>query len=325
MILEDKFSRQFQYVRLSLTERCNFKCQYCLPNGYQGSCAENPLSITEINNLVAALVELGVWKIRLTGGEPTLRRDLTEIIQTIKSYPQIREIALTTNAYKLNDHIQEYHAAGLTNLNISLDSLNREQFQMITGVDKLAYVKQSIHTATELGIDKIKINAVLLKANYLNELELFLEFIQHSPYTVRFIELMRTTDNGEYFNENYLAASVLQQWLVEHGWSEQTRISGAGPAVEYQHSDYMGKIGVIAPYSQNFCANCNRLRITHTGDLRLCLFGGENYSLRDLLQTSEDKDKLKQAILSALTTKPKAHKLVELKTGNINNLSNVGG
>lgn len=323
-MLQDNFSRKFQYIRLSITERCNFKCEYCLPNGYKKTCNDTSLSINEINNLVAALIELGVWKIRLTGGEPTTRQDLIQIIKTIKSHPEIKQIALTTNGYKLTETIQEYHAAGLTHLNISIDSFTKEQFKQVTGVDKLEYILNSIKVASEIGLEKIKINAVLLP-HTLDELNLFTDYIKYKPISVRFIELMQTNDNNQYFNENYINANRLHNILLDTGWKEIPREIGAGPAIEFAHTDYKGTVGIIAPYSKDFCTNCNRLRITHKGELRLCLFGDGNYNLRNLLQSSTQKHELQQAILDALTEKPKEHLLTSLKFGNIKNLSNVGG
>lgn len=323
-MLQDSFSRQFQYIRLSVTERCNFKCQYCLPNGYQKTCADSSLSIKEIDNLVNALVEMGVWKIRLTGGEPTLRRDLVEIMQVIKQYPQIKELALTTNGYSLMRYIDEYYAAGLTNLNVSIDSLNRERFKFITQVDKLDYIKQSLELALQIGINKIKINTVLLP-DTLSELDQFLNYIKLRKISVRFIELMQTTDNGVYFKANYVKASILHEELLVRGFYELPRELGAGPAAMFSHPDYMGTVGIIAPYSKDFCTSCNRLRFTHIGALRLCLFGEGNYPLRNLLQQRQQNFELQQAILNALVMKPKTHQLIQFKTGNILNLSNVGG
>lgn len=323
-MLQDHFARKFQYIRLSVTERCNFKCQYCLPNGYTKTCSDKSLTLKEINNLVAGLVQMGVWKIRLTGGEPTTRQDLTEIMKVIQAYPQIKQLALTTNGYKLADKVEEYYAAGLTHLNISIDSLNREQFKTITQVDKLDYILKSIELARSIGIAKIKINAVLLP-HTMSELNLFLEYIRTQAITIRFIELMQTSDNGTYFKANYVNADVLGDQLSRNGWKERAREPGAGPAVEWDHPDYAGRIGIIAPYSKDFCASCNRLRFTHIGALRLCLFGEGNYPLRHLLQSSEQQAELQKAVLDALSAKPKAHLLSSFNFGNIQNLSNVGG
>ena len=323
-MLQDNFARKFQYIRLSVTELCNFKCKYCLPDGYKKTCSDSYLSLNEINNLIAALVEMGVWKIRLTGGEPTTRSDLTQIIKIIKAYPEIKQLALTTNGYKLAHRVEEYYAAGLTNLNVSIDSFDREQFKAITQVDKLDYIFDSIEVARSIGIAKIKINAVLLP-HTLNELGLFLEYIRQRSISIRFIELMQTSDNGAYFKVNYINAERLRNELLTTGWQELAREPGAGPAVEFGHPEYSGRIGIIAPYSKDFCTTCNRLRFTHLGALRLCLFGDGNYPLRNLLQASNQKAELQEVILAALTAKPKEHLLSSFKFGNIQNLSNIGG
>ena len=155
--LEDQFRRKFTYIRLSITNRCNFKCEYCLPHGYKQSLNHKPdLNLFEIHNLVAALVELGIWKIRLTGGEPTVRSDLLEIVNSLVQFREIKQIALTTNGYKLLDNASQYKGAGITNLNVSIDSLYKERFKSITGVDKLDYILDGIERALTLGFKKIK-------------------------------------------------------------------------------------------------------------------------------------------------------------------------
>lgn len=325
MILSDNFSRNFHYVRLSITDRCNFKCQYCLLNGYQGTGQQQDLTIVEIENLVAALVEMGIWKIRLTGGEPTVRNDLTAIIATIRKFPQITELSLTTNAYRLYRQLDEYLAAGLTGINISVDSLDRQQFTKITGVDRLDKILPVIDRALASSLKSVKINAVLLKDSYLNELERFSQLLITKTLTVRFIELMETGDNKEYFKQNYISANEVANYLESNKWMKVPRSIAAGPAQEFKHDQFSGKFGVIAPYSKDFCDGCNRLRFTARGELRLCLFGEGNYSIRHLLQNKADKTLLQQQILSALTTKPAAHQLNESLTGNVINFSKIGG
>ena len=157
-LLQDIFTRRFHYVRLSITDKCNFRCQYCLPNGYECKSPQKSLSLSEINHLLAALVELGIQKIRLTGGEPLLRKDLVAIIKTIKQYPQINSIALTTNAYKLHHILDECIDAGLTHLNISVDSLDEDNFAHITGSNKLKTILNTIDYALDSSLQQVKIN-----------------------------------------------------------------------------------------------------------------------------------------------------------------------
>ncbi|HRG63970.1 MAG TPA: GTP 3',8-cyclase MoaA [Burkholderiales bacterium] len=323
-LLQDTYHRQFKYIRLSLTDKCNFRCQYCLPNGYISTNYNSSLSTNEINNLVAAVVELGVSKIRLTGGEPSLRNDLGSIIKIIKQFPQIETIALTTNAYKLQTQLDDYIHAGLTNLNISVDSLDPEHFKQITATNKLNYVLESLDYALQSSIKKVKINTVLLKSNF-GELTNFLNLLRQQNLDVRFIELMRTNENQQYFADNYLPASQLIAELNARGWRNSTSGQNDGPAKMFAHPGYLGKIGVIAPYSKDFCTGCNRLRFTHLGALKLCLFGEQSYNLRDLMQNSTQKAQLKQTIIKLLTEKPKEHLLQQNKSGDVINFSKIGG
>lgn len=323
-LLQDTYQRQFKYIRLSLTDKCNFRCQYCLPNGYSSTNCNSSLSLNEINNLVAAVVELGVSKIRLTGGEPTLRSDLATIIASIKKFPQIETIAVTTNAYKLQTQLDDYIQSGLTNLNISVDSLDQQHFKQITGTNKLDYILESVDYALQSSLKKVKINTVLLKSNF-GELTNFLNLLRQQDLDVRFIELMETNENKQYFADNYLPASQLINELNARGWQNIASQHNDGPAKMFAHPDYRGKIGVIAPYSKDFCTGCNRLRFTHLGALRLCLFGEQSYNLRELMQHAAQKEQLKQTIIELLTTKPKEHFLKQNKSGDVINFSKIGG
>lgn len=323
-LLQDVYQRKFKYIRLSVTDKCNFRCEYCLPNGYQQTNCNSSLNLTEIRNLVAALVELGVSKIRLTGGEPTLRRDLVEIISLVREFPEVETIALTTNAYKLKSHLNDYVSAGLTHLNISIDSLNTENFQNITGVDKLDYILSAVDYALESSLQSVKINTVLLKSNF-TELDDFLTLVRDKNIDVRFIELMETNENRQYFADNYVPAVQLIDKLIQQDWSNIPRLSNAGPAKMFIHNDYLGKIGVIAPYSKDFCTDCNRLRFTHLGALRLCLFGDGSYNLRHFMQNTTQKEQLKQTIIQVLGEKPKEHLLKQQNSGDVINFSKIGG
>ncbi len=324
-MLVDNFNRSFPYLRLSITEVCNFSCQYCLPNGYQKTGKEHFLRIDEINRLVDAFVELGVWKIRLTGGEPTIRKDFTEIAQMIASKPQVETMAFTTNGYRLKDRAQEWYDAGLNAINISIDSLNAKNFHQITGHNRMQEVRDGIDKALEVGFEKVKINVVLLKGVNDDEVDQYLAYVKDTPVSVRYIELMQTGDNLTYFNKFHLSADHVKDQLVDRGWVENIRTPGAGPAVNFTHSDYAGSVGLIAPYSKDFCTACNRLRITSTGDLRLCLFGNVGIPLRHMLQDDDQKESLKAAIRKQLEFKASSHFLAMGDTGIMTNLSSTGG
>ncbi len=322
--LKDGFNRQFYYLRLSITDLCNFRCGYCLPNG----CDKGPrdfLNLNEINHIATAFAELGMTKIRLTGGEPTLRSDFIDIAKTISDIPQIKSRVFTTNGYKLKKHAQAYFDAGLNGINVSVDSLDRDKFYQMTQHDKLATVLDGIEEAKRVGFKQIKINAVLIKNYSEEEIGRFIEWVKHEPISVRFIELMRTATNEIYFKLNHIRADFLHQRLIAEGWQRTIRAQDAGPAIEYSHPSYQGRIGIIAPYSKDFCQSCNRLRISSSGQLHLCLFGEFGISLRHLMQHANDKQKLKEAIKALLLQKEKSHYLLEGRYGGRQHLASIGG
>ncbi len=192
--LTDGFGRSFPYLRLSLTEACNFRCSYCLPDGYQADGRPRFLQVDEIARLVRAFAALGMSKIRLTGGEPSLRKDLDEIIATVAAVPGIRKVAITTNGTLLPRRLPGWHRAGLTALNVSMDSLQRERFKTITGHDRLPEIEQGLALAQALGLPAVKLNAVLLRGLNDDELPQWMDYLRDRPFSVRFIELMRTGD-----------------------------------------------------------------------------------------------------------------------------------
>lgn len=324
-ILEDNHGRHFPYLRLSITDICNFSCDYCLPDGYKASFKKTFLELHEIKNLVAAFAALGTHKIRLTGGEPTLRKDFIEIVQAISAETNITKLAMTTNGYKLKQNILKWREAGINALNVSIDTLDPERFHKLTGHNRLPEILDGIDTAFDVGFNSIKINAVLLKGVNDDQLEQFMVWAKHKPISIRYIELMQTGDNLSYFNRYHVAASSLQNKLLAQGWTAKPRAADAGPAIELSHPDYLGSIGFIAPYSKDFCTNCNRLRITSLGALRLCLFGNQGVALRHLLQHADQQDELKQLIGQQLNFKASSHFLALGDTGSTANLSTIGG
>ncbi len=324
-MLKDSHSREFPYLRLSITDVCNFACSYCLPDGYKCNGKADFLSLDELRRLVVAFSGLGVWKIRITGGEPTVRKDFSEIAAMISAIEGIRDVAFTTNGYRLRDNAKIWKDAGLSSINVSIDSLNAEKFHKITGHNRLDEVLQGVHEAINVGFKKVKVNSVLLNGVNDGELEDYLSFIKNSPISVRFIELMQTGDNFEYFHKYHVSVDVLKKHLLDDGWVSQIRASGAGPAVNYTHKNYKGSIGFIAPYSKDFCKGCNRLRTTATGDLRLCLFGDSGVPLRYLLQDDGQTEELQELILSQLNYKKSSHFLLDGNTGITPHLASVGG
>ena len=323
--LTDPQGRSFSYLRLSITDICNYRCQYCLPDGYQKTGNTQFLNADEIENLVIGLVGLGLWKVRLTGGEPTVRKDFAEIAARVSAIPGIRRLATTTNGYRLAENAQLWRDAGISAINVSVDSLDRQRFADITGHDHLPRVLDGIRAAQDAGFDKIKVNTVLLRGVNDHELEAFLEWIRLEDISIRFIELMETGSNKEYFARHHIRGQDIKARLTNLGWSEMAREEGAGPAQEFSHPDFRGQIGIIAPYSKDFCNTCNRLRVTAMGQLRLCLFGNSGHSLRHLLQHRDQRDELQQTMAGLLVQKAPSHLLHFHQTGSTPHLASLGG
>lgn len=325
-VLADRFGRTFPYLRLSLIEACNFRCGYCLPHGYSATPGRpEPLSLDEIARLLRAFSDVGLRKLRLTGGEPSLRKDLVEVIALAAQLPGLKTIALTTNGTQLDRRVEAWRAAGLTQLNVSVDSLDREQFAQLTGHDRLPELLRGIELALELGFAAVKINAVLLKGINDADMAPWFDYLRTHRVSVRFIELMQTGHGREYFERHHVRAEGLENLLQAKGWYELPRAADAGPAREFAHPDFAGRMGFIAPYAKDFCANCNRLRVTAMGDLRLCLFGNVGIPLRPLLQNDADRARLVAQLQGQLSLKAAGHSLHEGETGLMTNLSTVGG
>ena len=327
--LKDSFGRTFPYIRLSITDVCNFKCGYCLPNGYQVDKSDNRkfLHLDEVRRLSKALSELGVSKIRLTGGEPTVRKDFFDIVKTIKENSGIKKTVITTNGYHLDKIAYKIKESGLDGINISIDSLNREVFKKVTSHDRLEEILRGIKVLQRLSFKNIKINAVLLKGinDSEDDFNQWSNFIQENKIDFRYIELMQTGDNLDYFKKYHVPATKFTDYLNKNNWIIQTFGRDAGPAKNYLNPKFKGKFGIIAPYSKDFCKTCNRLRITAKGDLRLCLFGNTGINIRHLMQTDNQIEELKDLILKQLNFKKESHYLELGETGLMKNLSTTGG
>nr|WP_222939086.1 GTP 3',8-cyclase MoaA [Duffyella gerundensis] len=325
--LTDAFERKFYYLRLSITDVCNFRCTYCLPDGYKPNGAANKsfLSLEEIRRITRAFAESGTDKVRLTGGEPSMRRDFTDIIAAVRENPGIRQIAVTTNGYRMARDVAEWRDAGLTSINVSIDSLDPRQFHAITGQDKFHQVMAGIDAAFEAGFEKIKVNSVLMRDLNHNSLQSFLNWIRERPIQLRFIELMETGDHNALFRRHHISGEVIRDQLIMQGWQRQPRARSDGPAQVFTHPEYRGEIGLIMPYEKDFCASCNRLRVSAVGNLHLCLFGDGGVPLRDLLASDDQQDELQARIARSLGQKKQTHFLHQGNTGITQNLSFIGG
>lgn len=322
-MLEDRYGRRFSYLRLSITDVCNFSCSYCLPDGYQCETPRNFLTLPEIKTVAKAFAGLGTSKIRITGGEPSLRKDLPQIIAAVADNDEISQVAITTNGYKLPTHLPQWLDAGLNSLNVSIDSLDPRMFASITGHDKLNTILKGIDIALDAEIP-VKINAVLMDQVKGKGLSEFLNWIKDKNISVRFIELMQTGDNVSFFDTTHMSGQSLKQELLDKGWTRIITSKTAGPAQEFQHPDYAGRIGLIMPYSKGFCDSCNRLRISSLGKLHLCLFAEQGLDLRQYM-TAEDVEGLQSALARMLQNKEASHWLDKGITGATTHLAMLGG
>lgn len=322
----DRYGRSFPYLRLSIIPACNFRCTYCLPQGYKASPGDSAtLSIPEITRLLRGFAALGMHKLRITGGEPSVRHDLTEVLRTAAAVPGVSKLAMTTNGTLLTRRLSEWMAAGLGALNVSVDSLEPAKFARITGHHHLNDILAGVDIALSAKLSSLKLNAVLLRGVNDNELPAWLDYLRDRPLGLRFIELMQTGDNLAFFRDHHLSVATLETQLMEYGWTRVPRAPDAGPARSYQHANYAGHIGFIAPYSRDFCSGCNRLRVTAKGDLRLCLFGEYGTPLRPWLQADDQQEELLRVITGQLAHKEKTHYLHQGRTGITPHLASTGG
>ena len=314
--MKDQFGREINYLRLSVTERCTLRCVYCRSD--EGLCPKaEELSATQLIEITKACAELGIAKVRITGGEPLLRRDLTEIIAGIKAIDCIVDISLTTNAQDLKAQAQQLKDAGLNRLNISMDSLKPARFEALTG-GNLLKVLEGIDAALMVGLTPVKVNCVLMKDVNDDEIDDFINLTRDKPIDVRFIEYMPIGESGagkvRINNQDILAKRPELKPV-------QPRYAGQ-PSKDYRIEGYMGRVGLISPISHRFCADCNRIRVMSDGTLRACLGEENEVSLKPVMDKGHEA--IRALIESTIFNKPRGHKfgcapLTE------RNMSRIGG
>jgi len=323
--LIDPFGRRIDYVRVSVTDRCDLRCHYCLPKDARGfEPPANWLSFDEITRLIAAFVGLGTRRVRLTGGEPLTRRDLPQLVAQLAGLPGLEDLSLSTNATLLAQVAGELKSAGLSRLNISLDTLNREKFAAITGRDALPQVLAGIDAAVSAGFSRIKLNAVALPGMAYAEIADLFAFAIERGLTLRLIEPMPMGDTGRSASGGTLDGLRLQL-ANQFGLVPCATELGGGPARYWQTADGRAQIGFITPMSQHFCASCNRVRLTADGDLLLCLGQEDKAEFRELLRGGADLAALQAAIRNAIARKPQKHEFVEQPAKLVRFMARTGG
>lgn len=307
--LTDNFGRRITYLRLSLTDHCNLRCRYCMPEEAHGSGRVGRLTEEETVRLIGLFARLGVDKVRLTGGEPLLRRDLVTLAGAIAALPGVRDLSLSTNALLLEKNAAALAAAGVRRLNISLDSLHADRFADITGGGDLAAVLRGIEAARSAGMTPIKLNMVALNGINDDEITTMAEFAQARGLELRYIETMPVGGQGEWSMRHHLPAEQIMARLQRHfGTDLLPQHEGAGgPARMYRVGAHGPRIGVISAVSRHFCATCNRVRLTAEGDLVLCLGNENSVSLREPLRAGMNDEALCELIRAAILHKPERH------------------
>ncbi|HEX8921875.1 MAG TPA: GTP 3',8-cyclase MoaA, partial [Pyrinomonadaceae bacterium] len=306
-LLKDSFGRAIRDLRVSLTDRCNFRCFYCLPHGEPPIAPKSEmLSYEEIEYACDIFVSLGIEKIRLTGGEPMMRRDIETIIRKLSALkPRLHDLALTTNGYFLPGRAAELKAAGLDRVTISLDSLKRGVFKEMTGVDVLERVLEGIQAAKHAGLTPIKINAVIVRGHNDEEVADFAAFAREHDLQMRFIEFMPLDSGHEWSREMVVSGREMRQRIEERFPLVPLKVPrGSETSSRYRFADNArGEIGIIAPVTEPFCGACSRIRLTADGQIRTCLFSTVEHSLRDCLRSGATRAEIIEYIESVVMKK----------------------
>lgn len=324
--LIDSFNRRIEYLRISVTDRCELRCSYCIPKGFTGfEEPEHWLTFDEIERVVGAFTQLGVMRVRLTGGEPLSRGKLPDLAGRLVRIPGLRDLSLSTNGTRLRKLALPLRRAGVTRLNVSLDSLNPERFAEITGGGRLEQVLDGLMAAKEAGFDPVKINMVAMKGVNDGEIVDMVDFCIRYDFTLRLIETMPMGATGREATEHYLDLQEVKRTLQSRYELIPTVMTGGGPARYVRVGGTNLRIGFITPISQHFCATCNRVRLTVDGTIYTCLGQENNLELRPLLRAGVTDEGLKEAICLAISLKPERHEFTTRPDKIVRFMSVTGG
>ena len=315
----DKLNRKIEYMRISVTDRCNLRCVYCMPEeGIENISHEEILSYDEIIRICKCIANLGIKKIKITGGEPLVRKDIIDLIKEIKEIDGIDEVTITTNGVLLYEMADQLYEAGIDAINISLDTLNRDKFLKITRRDKYENVSMAIDKLIDLGV-RVKINCLAIKEHNLSEIVKIAAYSKNNNIDVRFIELMPIG-----YGKNYTGISnevILGLLEDEYGSFKKVKEKrGNGPAVYYKNDEFKGYIGLISAISNEFCETCNRVRLTANGFLKLCLHYNKGIDLKEPIRSDITDKELENMIYHAIRNKPLGHNFYH--DSNIENVEN---
>ncbi len=323
--MKDQFGRSIEYLRISVTDRCNFRCVYCMPaEGLAWLPKQEILSYEEITEVVRQLAPLGLRRLRITGGEPTIRPDLPKLITMLRAVDGIEDIALSTNGAKLPAMAQDLKAAGLDRVNISADSLRQDRIVAIARRDLKFEPVAAFEAAIAAGLEPVKVNVVVMRGLNDDEVKDFARLTLRLPIHVRFIELMPVGEMAHLTDAHVVPSDEILTRIATLGTLEPVSgpARGNGPAKYYRLQGAAGSVGVITPMTHTYCGDCNRVRLTADGRLRTCLYGDHEVNLREPLRAGL---RLEPLFVQALAEKPKEHNLLQLRVGGLKALSQVGG
>lgn len=327
MPCRDAYERPISYLRVSVTDRCNLRCVYCMPEeGVSLRAHSQILSFEEITRIVAAAARLGIFRVRLTGGEPLARLGLVNLVSMIREIPEVEDLSLTTNGILLPSVAEPLAAAGLNRVNVSLDTLRPERYRAITRRGDLANVLQGIEAAHRAGLEPVKINMVVIRG--LNDDEV-VDFARHTMilgWHVRYIEVMPLGGGSHWAGDGFVSNDEVRESVErELGPLRPVTSNGGGPARYYRLPEGIGTIGFISPVSQHFCHSCNRLRLTADGHLRPCLLSDQEIDIRTPLRAGASDEELLDIVAKAVAAKPARHRLQEGRAPEGRKMVEIGG
>jgi cyclic pyranopterin phosphate synthase len=314
-MLVDSQNRVINYLRVSVTDRCNLRCIYCMSrDGVDMKERSEILSFEEIERIISAAAEVGISKIRLTGGEPLIRKGIIEFIERISKIPGISDLSMTTNGILLKNYAAALKKAGLQRINISLDTLMPEKYREITENGEIDHVWEGIFEAERAGLCPVKINLVVVRGLNDDELAEFANLTKKYPFDIRFIEYMPIGSTNYWSNKKFVPSAETLERISKAEKVEPIETESVSTAKYYKFAGSKGRIGLISPISSHFCTSCNKLRLTSDGRLRTCLFSDEEIDLKAILRSDYDREKINDILKEAVLRKPEAHNLKEGKS-----------
>ncbi|WP_037588276.1 GTP 3',8-cyclase MoaA [Stenoxybacter acetivorans] len=324
-MLTDSFNRPIEYLRLSVTDKCDLRCSYCIPQGFtEFEKPENWLSFDDIERIVAAFARLGTSRFRLTGGEPLLRKNLPDLVSRLAALPGVNDLSLTTNGTQLTRLADPLKRAGLNRLNVSLDSMRRECVSQISGKDSFDKVMAGLNAAKAAGFERIKINMVPLPGVNIDDIDAMIAFCIKQQFILRLIEVMPMGNHAQrldYFN----LIQLIENLKPKYGLQRSSKVYGGGPAKYWENESGSFTLGLITPRSQHFCDTCNRVRLSVDGTLFLCLGQDHSFSLKPYLADRCSDAELENAIQQAINLKPEKHEFNDKPEQIVRIMAKTGG